>query len=365
MGKVNKDFLAEREVTFIEPEVKFVSLVGHAANRQPFTILKNDKGDKFMSKSVISVLLPKALSAEDTEKQLEGYKTTDSIDFETYVKYPQVAMEDVKENTVEVVFLDTATKSMAVIGELKSGDSISTPGKAEKEALDYATQDSVFGEAYALLDIVYGTMSQSVMTGADREAVLLSAIKNFGTFVSQLFNAMPASKSALPVVVRDIPVFESTVLSKKEDVGMEMNEKTIKEIVSAVVAGLSVADTEHKAADIKETTTVSEATESSTDTGTVDTSIADAAAADASIKAEKSKVEDSEVKILLKEINTKFEAGEVKATETSEKMKKLETELTTLKSQPKTQHVFDGEISGRGVSKKDDVFKGTFLGVSR
>lgn len=185
----SKGFRVEQVVDFIAPDVKYVSLVGHAANRQPFKILKSQDGGISMPDTIIkSVLIPNSLDEETANKTLDGYNTADKTEYETYTKYTQVSDEAVKEGTEGTMYLDRENKILAVTAELaetsnKDGDS----DKLEKEKVDWATMDSVLDEAYAMLDIVLGSLQQSGMEKEARKNIIVSALKNFETFLNQMF----------------------------------------------------------------------------------------------------------------------------------------------------------------------------------
>jgi hypothetical protein len=188
----SKGFKVEQVVDFIAPDVKFVSLVSHAANRQPFKILKSQDGGISMPDTIIkSVLIPKSLDDEAVEKALEGYNTADVTEYETYDKYDQVSDDAIKEGTEATMFLDRDNRILAVTAELAeaSKEDDSVPEKLEKEKVDWATIDSVLDEAYAFLDITLGAFQQSGMEKEARKSIILSALKNFETFLNQMFDS--------------------------------------------------------------------------------------------------------------------------------------------------------------------------------
>lgn len=205
MSTKRKGIKVERIVDFIDPEVKFVSLVGHSANRTPFTILKAEGGTS-MSKSIVSVLVPKELSDEQAKEVLKEFNDADAKEYDTYIKYPQVDDSIIKNDTCQLVFLDKDTKTMGVIADLvedeptDGGESVTKKDpddpdpaqddnldKTKKDAVDYVTIDTMLTEAYAMMDIMMGALQQSGMKANNRKNMITNAVKNFQIFVDTFF----------------------------------------------------------------------------------------------------------------------------------------------------------------------------------
>ena len=77
MAKV-KSIIMEKDIGFLSnTDVHFVSLVGHAANRQPFKIIKGEviKGDKDMTKQTIyKVLVKKGVTDNKLQELMTEHK---------------------------------------------------------------------------------------------------------------------------------------------------------------------------------------------------------------------------------------------------------------------------------------------------
>lgn len=209
----------EDQVTFLtDVNVEYVSLVRHGANRTPFRILKNDKGGSTMEKVVTAVLIPKSLSEEAAAGHLDGYRTDEMKEYDTYKSFIQVDQESIDPETAEVIFIDKKAGVMGVVASLvtdkdegestqdpkevegkdqteeaaEKGDeevkSETDPKVVEKESLDYATMDELYMELYAMADIVGGALRQSQVEPMSRKNTVLSAIDNFRTFASMVLD---------------------------------------------------------------------------------------------------------------------------------------------------------------------------------
>lgn len=186
--------IIEDEVVFMtDADIEFVSLVKHGANRTPFKILKSDKGGVDMDKVITAVLIPTDVSDEDTVTLLDGYRSDEVKEYDSYKSYVQVEEDAIDLDTVEVVVLDKDHGVLGVTADLKdaSKEKKDTDGKieptvVEKDALDYATIDSLYTELYAMADIVGGSMRQSNVEPKARQKTILSAIDNFRSFAEIL-----------------------------------------------------------------------------------------------------------------------------------------------------------------------------------
>jgi len=172
--------LIPQQVGYIEPVVEFVSLVTHAANREPFLILKSDKGED-MKKSIISVLVPKTLNSASRMVTLEGYNDAEEVQYDTYTKYVQIADGMYDEDSIEMVMLDKAAGVVGVVANLKESNSEIATTDVEKAKLDYMTMDSVYSEIIALSDIVFGVLNQEHADHTFKSNVVMGAISNTAT----------------------------------------------------------------------------------------------------------------------------------------------------------------------------------------
>lgn len=178
MAKV-KSLIMEGEVTLMKDlDIEFVSLVDHAANQQPFKIIKGQvKGDKNMNKVIHSILVPKNIGEEKLSELKETYsvdeKAEDSL--EEFDVYKQVKDEDVDLETKALAAVDKESNIYCIVAD-KQEESKVEP--TEKE-VDYATMDSLGDAAMAMLDVVFGTLRQPEGTPAQRRNTVLSAVDNF------------------------------------------------------------------------------------------------------------------------------------------------------------------------------------------
>ena len=238
--------IIEDEVTFLtNVDVEFVSLVRHGANRTPFKILKSDKGGSTMEKVVIAVLIPKSISDEDAKAHLEGYRTDEVKEYDTYKSYIQVDQESIDLESAEIIQLNDEARVLGVVAFLanpeekdaenagKDPDKDSDAAKAdediepkviEKEALDYATLDDVYMELYAMADIVGGALRQSTMDANDRKKIVSTAISNFATFADMVLSNTKADKV---VKVEDHPALlhHTTPMETRKDLDTKDPDK--------------------------------------------------------------------------------------------------------------------------------------------
>lgn len=223
----------EDEVVFmVDPNVEFVSLVKHGANRAPFKVLKEEKTkeDSNMNKVVQSVLVSNSLSDEDIAKALEGIDKRNEKKYSSFTAYPQVSIEKVNAESVVVVKHEEVDGIYFVLGDLAEGATeTGTLMVDAKQAVDYATLDNLYSELYAMADVVGGAMRQENADAEFRKTTILKAIENFKSFAEVVLESLSAEKLAKgidpknhPKLVVDIlnavvPVVEPEVDDKKKD----------------------------------------------------------------------------------------------------------------------------------------------------
>lgn len=184
MAKI-KSIITEAEINFMKDvEVEFVSMVGHAANRQPFKIIKGEvKGDNAMPKQAIyNVLVSKDVTEEALQEIMSEHnfsikkKVEDALDgFDIY-------------NQIEETEVDLETKKMsaltdgvyAIVADLKED---SKQEGLEKEEMEYETLDKVADSLFAMMDIVLGTMRQPEAEGTSRKEMIMTAVSNFSSYI--------------------------------------------------------------------------------------------------------------------------------------------------------------------------------------
>ena len=124
MAKV-KSIIMEKDIGFLSNvDVHFVSLVGHAANRQPFKIIKGEviKGDKDMTKQTIyKVLVKKGVTDIKLQELMTEHKFSadqkDETALEGYDVYKQVEDAEVDLDTRNMASL--SDDAYVIIADLK------------------------------------------------------------------------------------------------------------------------------------------------------------------------------------------------------------------------------------------------------
>jgi rubrerythrin/uncharacterized protein YoxC len=264
--------IIEDEVTFLtNVDVEYVSLVRHGANRTPFKILKSDKGGSTMEKVVIAVLIPKSISDEDAKAHLEGYRTDEVKEYDTYKSYIQVDQESIDLESAEIIQLNDEARVLGVVAFLAKSeekdpenagkdpnkdpdaakaDEKIEPKVIEKEALDYATLDDVYMELYAMADIVGGALRQSTMNSSDRKKIVSTAISNFATFADMVLSNTKAEKV---VKVEDHPALlhHTTPMEARKDPDTKDPDKDAEAKAAEKVKAAEEAKAEKEAADAK------------------------------------------------------------------------------------------------------------------
>jgi len=199
----------EDEVTFmVNPNVEYVSLVKHGANRAPFKVLKAQKTkEEFnMNKVVQSVLVRNDLSEDDITKALEGIDKRSAKEFDSFTAYPQVAIEKVNPESVVVTKHENVEGIYFVLGDLADGASEGGTLMVDaKEAVDYATLDNLYTELYAMADVVGGTMRQENADAEFRKTTILKAIDNFKAFAEVVLESLSAEKLAKAIDPKNHP----------------------------------------------------------------------------------------------------------------------------------------------------------------
>jgi len=193
MAKV-KSIITEGDVTFMaDPTIEFVSLVSHAANRQPFKVIKGEvKGENEMAKQAIySVLVSKDVTEEKLQEITEahGISTEQKVEdeLEGYDVYKQVADEEVDLETRKMAKLEDG--AYVIVADLKE---YSEKDGIEKEEMDWQTMDKVADALFSMVDVVLGTIRQPEADGASRKAMIQSAITNFNTYANSVLDTVKA-----------------------------------------------------------------------------------------------------------------------------------------------------------------------------
>ena len=254
MAKV-KSIIMEKDIGFLSNvDVHFVSLVGHAANRQPFKIIKGEviKGDKDMTKQTIyKVLVKKGVTDNKLQELMTEHKFSadqkDETALEGYDVYKQV--EDAEVNLDTRNMASISDDAYVIIADLKED---SEKEGLEKEEVEYETMEKVADSLFAMVDIVLGTMRQP--EAQNRKEMIMTAITNFSNYVGAVLSNMKAedvlgdfeikSEIIKGLIKTDTPVekevFDLEVF--KQEFGDSLKaefEKFVDEKVNAVKGELS------------------------------------------------------------------------------------------------------------------------------
>jgi len=238
MSKVHS-FLIEDDIVLLkDAEIDFVSLVSHAANQQPFKIIKGQvKGDKQMNKVIYSLLVPKNIGDEKLEELSKEYslEEKDEESLEDHVIYKQVKDEEVDGETKKLAVVDKESKVYCIVAE-KVEESKVEP--TEKE-LDYATMDSLGDAAMAMLDITFGTLRQPESSTAQRRNAVLSAIDNFRKYAEVVLSNSKTEDvidlKSIEVKGENITELFTIVEPKKEENLEEDKFEAFKETIISLV----------------------------------------------------------------------------------------------------------------------------------
>jgi hypothetical protein len=236
MSKV-KSIVTEADIAFMKDvEVEFVSLVGHAANRQPFKIIKGEvKGDKAMPKQTIySVLVKKGITEEKLQEIVDEHNFSvdekDETALDGYDVYKQLEDTEVDLDTRKMATL--TEDAYVIVADLKE--------ESEKEGLDksefeYETMEKVADSLFAMMDIVLGTMRQP--EAENRKEMIMEAVGNFSNYVEVALSNMKSEEiledfEIKSEIIKEFIKPEKSLESEKEEqeeFDKEEFEKKIKE----------------------------------------------------------------------------------------------------------------------------------------
>ena len=226
MAKV-KSIIRENDVTFMtQPEIDFVSLVGHAANQQPFKIMKGQvKGEENMNKVIYSILVPKNIGEEKLTELGESYsfEEKDEQSLEGFDVYKQVADEDVDLENKDLAVVDKDAGIYGIVAEKKEESKVET---VDKESMEWATIDTVLDAMFSMEDIVLGVLRQPEAEIGQRKEMITNAISNFTSHVSAVLSQ---TKSEDVISLEDVELKGENVKElrtvKQEEPEVDIEEK--------------------------------------------------------------------------------------------------------------------------------------------
>jgi hypothetical protein len=223
MAKV-KSIITEADVSFMtNPEIHFVSLVGHAANRQPFKIIKGQiKGDDNMpKKTIFSVLVPKTTTEEKLQEIVSEHKFSveekDETSLSGYDVYIQAKDEDIDPDSKKIAKLEDDV--FIVVADLKED---SEKEGTEKDEFNWETYDTIADSLFAMCDIVLGSLRQPEADGTSRKDIIFAAISNFTKHAEAFLSTMKAEDVVENIEVKSEII--KSLLAEKEEVVPEVPE---------------------------------------------------------------------------------------------------------------------------------------------
>jgi len=253
MAKV-KSNTVERDVTFMtDPDINFVSLVGHAANQQPFKIMKGQvKGDGNMNKVIHSILVPKEMGTEEL-KDSYSFEEKDEESLDGFTIYKQVKDDEVDLETKSVAVLDQEKGIYGIVAD-KTEKSEAEP--IVKESVDYASMDSILDGLMAMEEIVLGTLSQPASEKNERMTMINSAVTNFTNHVEAVMSTMKGDEV---ISLENVELKGENVKKLREikqetpevDIDEKMNE--MKESILAKIDEIAEEKSQAKIESFKET----------------------------------------------------------------------------------------------------------------
>lgn len=201
------------------PQIEFVSLVRHGANRMPFRVVKSqDKGgEPVVTLAVQSILLPNgqdisALAGKEGQQWVADARVDKAEQYEGYKKLVQTEEKAFDIGSLQLMSLGKG--AVAIVGKLEQSvpDALTVSTQVAKEMPTpplYAPMDShavtmapSFGdvmeqELYSMMDVVYGALKQATSDAKQRKSVVLGAVENFKTFLATALDSIGTEKVEL------------------------------------------------------------------------------------------------------------------------------------------------------------------------
>lgn len=218
----------DKEVELLhDTKVSYVSLVRHGANRQPFRIVKTEeKGGREKSMMVIqSIIIPKTTTlSKILEDEKLGHLSmikNNGKEFEDFTKYTQIPVEKFDASTLTMIKVGE-TEAIAVVGEVTDSTGIAssdmlTLSKEELEKIQFISpMDTAIDqgaltppsspslivsfrelfdrEVSGLMDVIYGTLRQTVSDAKKRKTNVLNAVDAFRNFLAASLDMIGGSE---------------------------------------------------------------------------------------------------------------------------------------------------------------------------
>ena len=210
------------------------------------------KESDMKEKVIQAVLVPKSLAAEVSEKSIKDYRTDEVKEYDSYKSFIQVSMDEINEDSVEVITLDKDNMILGIVGSLKSDFADPPQKKDAKGTVDYVTLDNLYEQLYAMCDIVSGSLRQDTEDAKARVDYIMSAIDNFKTFASMVLSADKSGKGVDPnkFPALAFPLIRATTDEKEDNVNQEKID-AIKAEIRAEVTEILSGQKAVTAADVK------------------------------------------------------------------------------------------------------------------
>lgn len=280
----------KKQITLMtNPRAGFVSLVKHAASRQPFRVIKTEKGGNITVKSMVvqSILLPNGMTIGDlAHKSGKAWLSEASAEkaekYDSFTKFTQVSVEKFEHESLKLVKVEESG-AFALVGQLlpdtqvKGAITLGEDDVAKAAELPVAPMDAIFGntdtkalivqnfaalfdrETYSVLDIVHGLLRQTATDPKKRKVAILTALDGYKNFISLGLDALndSAVKFEGGPTKFYTPAETKTQTTNKGEVEMELF-KTQEEFTTAVKSILDVHDDQVRTK-VNQETTVAEA----------------------------------------------------------------------------------------------------------
>ena len=221
-------------VPFLEDvQAEFVSIVDHAATREPFRVIKVEKGQAPPTELVLSSLLvPNTLDvAKVIEHEMLASLSNIRIDnarkFESWTQYGQIDPKRFDRDSFTIKPL-ADTGAYAVVGRLRNAtkqgtvlesgipmgggqvfptDDMHASVATDMVPVNYSFSDLFYRELDGLVAIVEGTMAQSAADPKRRKTTIMNALNTFGSFLSMAIDAVGSQAAKLEKPLKDaVPV---------------------------------------------------------------------------------------------------------------------------------------------------------------
>ena len=236
-------YTKEDEITMLtDPEIEYVSLVSHAANRMPFKILKEEVKDMSNKKTFYSVLAPKDVEQEKLDEVAKEYElsleTKGEDELESYEIYKQIEDEKVDQDSRQLVALDKDNHIYGVVAELKEE---SEEEGTEKADISFETMDDLADGLMATADVVMGALRQPQATVANRKNTVLNALDNFRKYAeSVLSNSKAEDIAEVKEMKAEVENLKDLFQEKEEDSEKNEQGETPEDVLKQFTDSLDV-----------------------------------------------------------------------------------------------------------------------------